>query len=81
MYSKKIGLILKPFYGSLIISTKSIDPTNTGLLTFLQFREIIDNLNINLNDNEIEYLIYKLKNLENKNNNLEMLKYHVNFFI
>ena len=80
-YNKKIGNLLKPHYGYLIASIKSIDPTNTGLLTFLQFRKLLDNFNINLNDNDIEYLIYKLKKMENEDNNLEMLKYQVNIYL
>lgn len=59
----------------------SFDQNNTGLITFQQLRKILDTININLNDELVEYLIYLMKCFTNdENSNLEDLRYSVRYF-
>jgi len=64
--------------GILNVSLKSYDNKNTGFITFLQLRKILDNIKINLKDELIEYLIFLMKSFKHeKNTSLEDLKYAV----
>lgn len=62
----------------LNISLKSYDTKNTGFINFLQLRKILDSININLNDELIEYLIFLMKDFKHEQSScLEDLKYAV----
>lgn len=66
----------------LNVSLKSYDKNNTGYITFLQLRKILDSIKINLKDELIEYLIYLMKAFKHeKSASLEDLKYAVNYYI
>jgi len=55
---------------------KSYDKNNTGFITFLQLRKILDSIKINLKDELIEYLIYLMKDFKHETStSLEDLKY------
>lgn len=63
----------------LIESLKSADETDSGYITFLQLRKILDNMKINLKDELIEFLIFLMKSfVHDASNSLDQLKYSVN---
>ena len=65
----------------LNLSLKSYDKGNTGFITFLQLRKILDSIKLNLKDELIEYLIYLMKAFKHeKSACLEDLRYSVNSY-
>lgn len=77
-YKNKLIKKLSKHIDQLNDSIKSFDQNNTGFITFQQLRKILDSININLNDELVEYLIYLMKCFTNdENSNLEDLKYSV----
>jgi len=59
-------------------SLKKYDLGNTGFINFLQLRKILDNAEINLNDELIEYMIFLMKGFKHSEfNTLDQLKYLV----
>ena len=78
-YKKKLIKKLTKHIDQLNDSLKAFDQNNTGLITFQQLRKILDSININLDDELVEYLIFLMKSFSNdENTNLEDLKYSVN---
>lgn len=77
-YKKKLIKKLSKYIDQLNDSIKSFDQNNSGFITFQQLRKILDTININLDDELVEYLIYLMKCFINdENTNLEDLKYSV----
>lgn len=77
-YKKKLIKKLTKHKDILNSSLKNYDKNNTGYITFLQLRKILDSIKINLKDELIEYLIYLMKSFKHENNtSLEDLKYSV----
>lgn len=78
-YKSKLIIKLAKHKEILNVSLKSYDKNNTGFITFLQLRKILDSIKINLKDELIEYLIYLMKAFKHENTVcLEDLKYSVN---
>jgi Ca2+-binding EF-hand superfamily protein len=81
-FKKKLIKKLTKHIDQLNEQLKSFDQNNTGFITFQQLRKILDSININLNDDLVEFLIYLMKSFTNdENTNLEDLKYSVIQFI
>lgn len=79
-FKKKLIRKLTKHKDILNVSLKSYDKNNTGFITFLQLRKILDNIKINLKDELIEYLIFLMKSFKHESNtSLEDLKYAVFF--
>jgi Ca2+-binding EF-hand superfamily protein len=79
-YKKQLIKKLSKYIEQLNESIKSFDQNNTGFITFQQLRKILDSININLDDELVEYLIYLMKCFTNdENTNLEDLRYSVVF--
>jgi Ca2+-binding EF-hand superfamily protein len=77
-YRTKLIRKLTKHKDELNFSLKNYDKNNTGFITFLQLRKILDTIKINLQDELIEYLIYLMKSFKHeKNASLEDLKYAV----
>ncbi len=77
-YKKQLIKKLSKYIEQLNESIKSFDQNNTGFITFQQLRKILDTININLDDELVEYLIYLMKCFTNdENTNLEDLRYSV----
>ena len=77
----KLVKILNPFKESLLINLKQYDPNNSGLISFDNLKKLLDSLKIILKENDIEYLLYRMKKFENRDNILDMLFYTVNYII
>ena len=61
----------------LIEVFKKYDTNNTNLVTFDIFRKIVQELNIILEDESMEYLIYEMKKDVPENNSIFDLNYHI----
>ena len=81
-YTKTLTLKLSKHKIYFENSLKQFDKDSKGFITFLEFRKILDNAKIGINDDLIEYLIYKMKKFSHSpNNTLEHLKYSVSLDI
>jgi hypothetical protein len=74
-YSKKLKKYLTQYTGYISNCLKAIDAKNTGYVTFLNFRKIIESINLRLKDKYIEYLIYVMKCNDELGNSIFNLKY------
>lgn len=74
-YSKKLKKYLTQYTGYLSNCLKAIDAKNTGYVTFLNFRKIIESINLRLKDKYIEYLIYVMKANDEMGTSIFNLKY------
>jgi len=63
--------------GVFITSLEKSDLEKKGLISFLNLRKILENVNLDLEDKYIEYLIYVMKSFNDDNTNLDELKYSV----
>lgn len=69
-YSKKIKKHFKPYYEKLEKLIKNIldYKNNNKFITFYKFREIMEELDINIKDKYTEFIIYYMKSSFNKDN-------------
>ena len=72
-----IGLNLKRYKKDLEKKLKEEDKTNSNLITFDIFRKIVNELNINLNEDLMELLIYKMKSAVPENHSIFDLNYSI----
>jgi Ca2+-binding EF-hand superfamily protein len=63
--------------GIFITSLEKTDLEKKGFISFLNLRKILENVNLDLEDKYIEYLIYVMKSFNDDNTNLDELKYSV----
>ena len=61
-------------------SLKYNDIDNTGFISFLNLRKILESIKLVLKDKYIEYLIYLMKITKSKNSKMDDLQYDVKFF-
>ena len=71
----ELAFKLSKYKDELISSLKKIDSNNTHLITFETFRKIVHDLNLLLDDESMEYLIYKMKKDVPENNSIFDLNY------
>ena len=72
-----ISLNLKRYKNDLEKKLKEEDKTNSNLITFDIFRKIVNELNINLNEDLMELLIYKMKSAVPENHSIFDLNYSI----
>lgn len=63
--------------GFFIDSLEKMDPEKKGFISFLNLRKILENVNLDLEDKYIEYLIFIMKSFNDNNTSLDDLKYSV----
>ena len=68
---------LNKYKNELIEVLKKYDSNNTNLVTFDIFRKIVQELNIILDDESMEYLIYEMKKDVPENNSIFDLNYQI----
>ena len=71
----ELSFKLSKYKDELISSLKKSDINNTHLITFETFRKIVHDLNLLLDDESMEYLIYKMKKDVPENNSIFDLNY------
>ena len=71
----ELSFKLSKYKDELISSLKKSDINNTHLITFEMFRKIVHDLNLLLDDESMEYLIYKMKKDVPENNSIFDLNY------
>ena len=71
----ELSFKLSKYKEELISSLKKSDINNTHLITFETFRKIVHDLNLLLDDESMEYLIYKMKKDVPENNSIFDLNY------
>ena len=71
----ELSFKLSKYKDELITSLKKNDPNNTHLITFETFRKIVHDLNLLLDDESMEYLIYKMKKDVPEDNSIFDLNY------
>ena len=71
----ELSFKLSKYKDELITSLKKNDPNNTHLITFETFRKIVHDLNLLLDDESMEYLIYKMKKDVSEDNSIFDLNY------
>ena len=71
----ELSFKLSKYKDELISSLKKSDNNNTHLITFETFRKIVHDLNLLLDDESMEYLIYKMKKDVPENNSIFDLNY------
>jgi hypothetical protein len=61
----------------VISSIEYFDPNKTGIITFLTFKQVLQNIKIRMSEKYTEYLIYLMKKTKDENIvlNLEELRY------
>ena len=74
---REVSFGLNKYKTQLIDVLKKNDENNTNLITFDIFRKIVQDLNIILEDESMEYLIYKMKKNVPPNNSIFDLNYEV----
>ena len=73
----ELSFKLSKYKDELITSLQKSDPNNTHLITFETFRKIVHDLNLLLDDESMEYLIYRMKKDVPKDNSIFDLNYEV----
>ena len=73
----ELAFKLSKYKNELISTLKKNDTNNTHLITFETFRKIVHDLNLLLDDESMEYLIYKMKKDVSENNSIFDLNYGV----
>ena len=73
----ELSFELNKHKNDLIEVFKKYDPNNTNLLTFDIFRKIVQDLNIILDDESMEFLIYEMKKDVPENNSIFDLNYGI----
>ena len=73
----ELAFKLSKYKNELISTLKKNDTNNTHLITFETFRKIVHDLNLLLDDESMEYLIYKMKKDVSENNSIFDLNYDV----
>jgi Ca2+-binding EF-hand superfamily protein len=74
--------LLKPFIEDLKNSISKYDEGKTRLISINNFKNILNELDIEIKDKHIDFLIYYLKKFDDGSYNLEDLKYEeVNNFL
>ena len=73
----ELSFKLNKYKEELISELKKIDINNTQLITFDVFRKIVHDLNLLLDDESMEYLIYKMKKEVPENNSIFDLSYNI----
>ena len=71
----ELSFKLNKYKDELISELKKNDLNNTHLITFETFRKIVHDLNLLLDDESMEYLIYKMKKEVPENNSIFDLNY------
>ena len=71
----ELSFKLNKYKDELISALKKSDVNNTHLITFETFRKIVHDLNLLLDDESMEYLIYKMKKDVPENNSIFDLNY------
>ena len=72
-----LAISLQKFKNDLEKRLKNDDKDNTNLITYDIFRNIINDLNIPLNDDLMEFLIYKMKSTVPENHSIFDLNYKI----
>ena len=73
----ELSFKLNKYKDELITELKKNDTNNTHLITFDIFRKIVHDLNLLLDDETMEYLIYKMKKEVPENNSIFDLNFEV----
>ena len=73
----ELSFELKKYKNELIEIFKKYDSYNTNMITFDIFRKIVQELNIILDDEFMEFLIYEMKKDVPENNSIFDLNYHI----
>ena len=74
---RELSFGLNKYKDQLLDTLKKIDSNNTHLITFDILRKIVQDLNIILEDESMEYLIYKMKKNVPENNSIFDLNYEI----
>jgi hypothetical protein len=73
----ELSFKLSKYKDELITSLQKCDANNTHLITFDTFRKIVHDLNLLLDDESMEYLIYRMKKDVPENNSIFDLNYEI----
>ena len=73
----ELSFKLSKYKDELITSLQKVDANNTHLITFDTFRKIVHDLNLLLDDESMEYLIYRMKKDVPENNSIFDLNYEI----
>ena len=73
----ELSFKLSKYKDELITSLQKCDANNTHLITFDTFRKIVHDLNLLLDDESMEYLIYRMKKDVPENNSIFELNYEI----
>ncbi len=77
--SKKLKKNILQYSSFLLNSLKLVDINNSGYVTFLTFRKILESVNLKLKDRYIEFLIYIMKSNDEKEESIYSLNYEAMF--
>ncbi len=77
--SKKLKKNIMQYSSFLLNSLKLVDINNSGYVTFLTFRKILESVNLKLKDQYIEFLIYVMKSNDEKEESIYSLNYEAMF--
>jgi hypothetical protein len=75
MMDQNLKSILLPYREEFFRQIKKRDPDNTGYITFFNLRKILEQLQIQLDTDSVEYFIYKLKCFEDSQSSFRDLKH------
>ena len=74
---EELSFILNKYKDELLTALKKYDINNNKIITFETFRKVVQEVNLELDDEIMEYLIYLMKKTVPENNSIFSLNYEI----